>query len=117
MSIHTDINLKKREAQIGEIRKIVEYDDNPDISFLDQDGFEEEKQRYYNGHFTFVYCKATVTVYIPVNNDSFIMQEISSPGLYGIRVETLDDPYLNEIFDDEKETLLYMLKSLKNLNV
>jgi hypothetical protein len=45
------------------------------------------------------------------------MQEISSPGLYGISVETWDDPYLDEVFEVEKETLLYMLKSLKNLNV
>lgn len=62
-----------------------------------------------------VVVKATCSLYIP-HGDHEIVQHLETPGLWGIQVgEVLtdgDERYLEEVFEEERQTMLSMLAAL-----
>ena len=54
--------------------------------------------------------QAEATFLIPLGNH-FVIQTISSPGLWGIEADS-DDAYLDEVFADECDNLAVMLQAL-----
>ncbi|MBD3277139.1 MAG: hypothetical protein GF388_02470 [Candidatus Aegiribacteria sp.] len=98
------------------IEKEVDYDPFPDTSWLEQEGFEEELDRYQRGLFLLVYVKARAELYIPYG-DGWVVEDITSPGLHGIAVEDFDDPYLDEVFLEEKEILKEMLQGIQKMDI
>jgi len=85
-------------------------DDDPDTSYLDQEGFEDRKKSYEQGCFNFCGVRAKIRLEIP-NGESKILQSIESPGLWGIEDDSGED-YFNEVFEEEKETLIQMLETM-----
>ena len=59
-----------------------------------------------------VRAKAILKIPHGLNPDCWITSDFLSPGLWGIESDS-DEAYLNSVFEDEKETLLDMLESLK----
>lgn len=59
--------------------------------------------------------RAKTTVKIPVNGvpGNFILQEFTSPGLWGIESDS-DSKYFQEVFEGEKQILLEMLEAMKS---
>lgn len=105
----------KRRKQLtvkrSDFKRIVEADDNADVSYLDQEEFEQRREAFRNGDFSFVGVFARVTVFIPcANGKDKIIHDVRSPGVWGI--ETGDDDYLSQVFDEECATLEHMLTAL-----
>jgi len=89
------------------LKIVVEHspDDDPDTSYLYQDGFEDRRQQWLDGQFHFIgiYSKAIVQL-----SDS-LMQTIKSGGLWGIESDSSRD-YLKEI---EREEINQLTKELE----
>lgn len=75
-------------------------DPDPDVSYLDQPGFEERKQQYEDGVFTFIGIRA-----IGVCGEITVF----SGGLWGIESDS-DEEYLTRIGDDEAEDVRRILR-------
>lgn len=90
-------------------------DDSPDTSYLDQDDFAERKEEYIEGDFSFVGVRARAEIRVPYGRD-FIVTTISSPGLWGIESDSGQD-YFNSVFQEERATLLEMLKSIHDFEL
>lgn len=67
------------------------------------------------GEWRYVGVRAKAEIKIPHGHD-WIVSHISSPGLWGIESDS-DESYLNEVYEEEKATLLGMLESLKAYEV
>ena len=91
--------------------KVVENDDDPDTSFMDEEGHEETKKKWLNVELGCVGVQAEITLQIPCHNH-YIEQTITSPGIWGVFVETRDDQYLEELFNEESEILTDMLTAI-----
>jgi hypothetical protein len=65
---------------------------------------------YNNDEFHLVGVRAVATIHIPAGS-GWIIQTIESPGLWGIESDSGDD-YFAELFEEEKEQVLDMLKEL-----
>jgi hypothetical protein len=102
------------EAQVTIIREIVP-DDDADISWLEQEGFEQDLAAYQAGVFGFVGVRAVAEIRIPYGHD-WIVTTLKSPGLWGIQDNSGDD-YYQEVFEEERQTLLDMLVSLRNFEL
>lgn len=86
-------------------------DDDPDTSYMDQEGFEKEKAQYERGQIVFVgvYAKAEVNV-------EGTIQEIRSPGLWSIGIfspaRKADHRYIRSVGKEEYEQIKDILKSM-----
>lgn len=82
------------------------YDEDPDPSYLEQEGWEDRLRQYRDGVFTFVGVYALAKVLV---NDT--VQDIRSGGLWGIESDSGDD-YMAEVeaeeLDDLRTTLAEM---------
>ena len=83
------------------VRK-VDHDPDPDLSFMDQD----EKQAWVNGELVCIYVKAIIQIFLKNTKVTVLLE---SPGCYGIVVNSVDDPYVQEIFEEECKILADML--------
>src|SRR5947207_1836146 len=101
-------------AKVTIMREIVE-DENPDASYLEQDDWEERLAQYRAGDFHFVGVRAVAEIQVPYGPD-FIVTKLESPGLWGIERDSGED-YFEEVFQEEKSTLLDMLDSLHTYEV
>jgi hypothetical protein len=91
--------------------KVVPYDTDPDISFMDEEEHKQTKERWNRGEFECVGVKAAVELQIPYGKD-FIDHVIESPGVWGVFVESKDNPYLEELFKEESKILTEMLTAI-----
>lgn len=90
-------------------------DENPDVSYLEQEGFEERLAAYRNGDFGFIGIRASVQISIP-HGKCFILQSFESPGLWGIESDS-DNDYLKSVGEEEKDVLADMLGAMANIRL
>lgn len=103
-----------QRAQVEIVREVVP-DPDPDTSYLEQDGWEDRLDLYQRGLLDFVGVIATANVRVPHGAD-WITFKIHSPGLWCIESDSGEE-YFNEVFEEERRTLLGMLESLHDYEV
>lgn len=72
-------------------------DDDPDTSYLEQDGEEERLQQYKDGHFSYIGIRAKAEVQF---SDNGSIQTLESGGLWGIEDDS-DEDYLKSVEQEE----------------
>lgn len=87
-----------------EIRVIA--DQNPDISYLEQEGFEDRLKQFERGDFNFVGVRAVAEVEV-----GGTIQEITSAGLWGIESDSGDE-YFRSVGKEEYAQLKEILTSM-----
>ena len=97
---------KRQRVELLSIRAVVESDPDPDISYLEQDEFEDRLKAYQDGEFQFV----GVVVEAEVEIESTV-QYLRSPGLWGIESDS-DKDYILSVCSDEYEELRKVLKTV-----
>lgn len=95
---------------ISNIRVNLIPDDCPDVSYLEQDEFQDRLEAYNRGSFYYVGIKATAEIVIPVG-DLHILQTITSGGLWGIESDSGEE-YIRETADEEIKQLYDILQQL-----
>ena len=97
---------RRAPAKLEAIRVVVEYDPNPDVSYLEQEEFEERLAAYKNEEFSFlgVHAEADVTI-------EGVVQTLTSGGLWGIESDSGDE-YIEEVAVQEYEELRKILKTI-----
>jgi hypothetical protein len=88
------------------VRVIVEADPEPDVSYLEQEDFEDRSLAYKKGDFSFVGVRAEAEVVI-----EDVLQTLTSGGLYGVESDS-EDEYIDEIAAREWEALRGVLKAV-----
>lgn len=88
-------------------------DSDPDTSYLEQEGFEDRLAQFRNDEFSFVgiIAEAEVDIKGQSNSNFYIVQRISSGGLWGIESDS-DKAYLAEIAQEQLMELRDQLKAL-----
>lgn len=95
---------RKRQApQLHSVKVLVLHDEDPDLSYLDQDDFEDRRDAFERGDFSFVGVRAEAEVAI-----GGIMQTLTSGGLWGTESDSGDEYFL-EIADQEWHELRKIL--------
>jgi hypothetical protein len=108
------------------IKKIVDYDPEPDASYAvdmaKREGWTDELEAIEKGELVGYYCKALVEITIPESDNqpdyctdralAGIRHTIASPGLWGIFAKSDEDPYFDEVFAEERMTLIDMLTKM-----
>lgn len=98
---------KKRSlVELQSIRVLVLPDEDPDTSFLDQDEFEDRKEAFRRGDFSFVGVRAEAEIVV-----DGITQTITSGGLWGVESDA-GDRYILEVGHEEYNDLRKILKTL-----
>jgi hypothetical protein len=89
-------------------------DEDPDTSYLDMEGNESARAAYYAGELTYVGIRAAVEVQIPSSAGGYIIQQITSPGIWGAESDASpeSDAYHRELYADECDQLAAMLAAL-----
>lgn len=79
--------------------------------------YEKEVKAYNNDEWHFIGVQAKAIIKFPhgTNPDCWITTTLKSPGLWGME-SNCDQAYKQEVFEEEKTTLIELLKSLKNLD-
>ena len=101
-----EASRRRRLPAMESVRVLVEPDDDPDTSFLDQDEFEDRKEAFRRGDFSFVGIRAEAEIIV-----DGILQTIVSGGLYGVESDA-GDAYIKEIACEEYTDLRRILKTL-----
>ena len=87
-------------------------DPSADTCYLDQEGFEEQRQQYEDGILSHICVRASCTLHIGIGQPgTIILHRISSPGLWGIQSDE-GDAFLNQVYEEEKTILLAMLDAM-----
>ncbi len=94
---------KKPAAKLEGVRVVVEHDPDPDTSYLEQEGYEEQLAAYQNGDFTFVGVRAEADVVI-----GGVVQTLTSAGLWGIESDSGKE-YIEEVANEEYSELRKIL--------
>ena len=110
------VEAERKKRSIVSLQSIVVLvlpDEDPDTSFWDQDtdpdeqnDYEERKEAYRRGEFSFVGVRAEAEIVV-----DGVIQTITSGGLWGIESDS-DDTYIKEIGDHEYTDLRKILKTL-----
>jgi hypothetical protein len=88
--------------------RIVKMDhQDPDTSYLDQDGWEERKAEYRSGDFSFVGVRAEAEVQLETNG---AIQRLTSGGLWGVETDS-DRTYFASIGREELADLKSTMES------
>jgi hypothetical protein len=89
------------------------YDQDPDTSYLEQDGFEDRLDQFKRDVFTFVGVRADAEVCISDcrQNGNSLIQEISSGGLWGIESDSGAD-YFAEVEQEQLQELRGQLHAI-----
>ena len=95
-----------RKVELRGIRVIFEEDLDPDVSYLEQDEFEDRLAAYKKGKFNLVGVRVEAEVLIAETT-----QTLSSPGLGGIESDS-EQEYLDEIIAEEWKALRAVLKTV-----
>jgi hypothetical protein len=82
------------------------WDPFPDLSYLEQPGFEDRLQQFRNDEFSFVGISAEAEIVV-----NGVCQMITSGGLWGIESDS-DQTYLDEIAQEELAELKVILESI-----
>jgi hypothetical protein len=88
------------------IRVVVEHDPDPDVSYLDQDEFEDRRAQYERGEFDHVGVRAEADVVIEGT-----VQTLASPGLWGVESDSGEE-YVVGVAVEEYEQLRKVLKTI-----
>ncbi len=102
--------LVKPKTSVMGVRILVLQDDHHDMSYLEQEGFEDRLAAYRAGDFSFVGVRLDVKLNIAVGDD-WVFQSITTPGLWSIESDSGED-YFREVAADEFATLAEMLAEL-----
>lgn len=97
--------IKGFQCKIGTttINHIV--DDDPGTSYMDQEGFEELKEKYRNEEFCFIGIKVTTEILTSLDyGKNWLINHITSGGLWGIESNS-DDAYKKEVALEEMAEL------------
>lgn len=87
---------RKRQApQLHSVKVLVLHDEDPDLSYLDQDDFEDRRDAFERGDFSFVGVRAEAEVAI-----GGIIQTLTSGGLWGIESDSGEE-YIEEVAGQE----------------
>ena len=101
-----DVPRKRSAPDLREIRVRVMHDDDPDPSYLDQDEFEDRKEEFERGDFSFVGVRAEADVVI-----EGVVQTLTSAGLWGIESDSGEE-YIEDTALEEYEGLRDILKAV-----
>lgn len=85
-------------------------DEQPDSSFLEQEGWEDRLLAFTRGDFSFVGIRAVAEIRIPYGH-GWITQTIESPGLWGIEDDS-GETYFESVYVEELGQLQDMLEEL-----
>jgi hypothetical protein len=97
---------RRRSPELVSVKALVLPDEDPDVSFLDQDEFEDRKEEYHRGDFSFVGVRAEAEIVV-----DGIIQTITSGGLWGVESDAGDE-YIKEVSQEEYNDLRKILKTL-----
>jgi len=101
-----DVPRKRSAPDLREIRVRVMHDEDPDPSYLDQDEFEDRKEEFERGDFSFVGVRAEADVVI-----EGVVQTLTSAGLWGIESDSGEE-YIEDTALEEYEGLRDILKAV-----
>jgi hypothetical protein len=76
--------------------------------------YERAKARmraWENDEWNWIGVRARATIHVPIGGGSFTTYHLLSPGLWGVESDSGEE-YLNEIFEDEKASLMAHLRSI-----
>jgi len=109
----TSGNRAKGGARIENVEVHVIEDDQPDTSYMDQDdeNWQERKEAFQRGAFSFVGVQAVATILIPTGAGMGFTQRIQSPGLWGIETDSRRS-YFREVAKEEIAQLKDALETL-----
>lgn len=99
------MTVKGFQCKIGTttINHLLDYD--PDISYLDQDGFEGRKEQYHNDVFSLMGIKVETEILTSLDNGkNWLINHISSGGLWGIESDSGEE-YLKNVTIEELSEL------------
>lgn len=82
-------------------------DENPDPSYLEQEGFEDRLKEYRRGDFNFVGVRAEADVEMGGVN-----QKLTSGGLWGIEDDSGDEYLRNDVGKEEYLSLVDILEEI-----
>jgi hypothetical protein len=97
---------KRSAVELQSIKVFVLPDEDPDTSYLDQGDFENRKEAFHRGNFSFVGVRAEAEIVV-----DGIIQTITSGGLWGIESDSGDE-YIKEVAGEEYNDLRKILKTL-----
>jgi len=97
---------RKPPVELRSVRVVIEEDADPDVSYLEQDEFEDRLEAYRRDEFHFVGVRVEAEVFI-----ADTVQLLTSPGLAGIESDT-DEEGLDQIIDEEWKALRDVLKTV-----
>lgn len=97
-------------CKVENVRVALVVDEWADASYLKQDGYEERLAQYQAGDFGYVGVRLSAELCIP-SGDSWIVEDICTPGLWGIEDDSGSD-YFASVACDEYRTLNEMLVQL-----
>jgi len=97
---------RRPPAELQSVRVIFEEDPDPDVSYLEQDEFEERLAAFKRDEFNFVGLRVEAEVLIAET-----VQLLTSPGLAGIESDT-DEEGLDQMIGDEWSALRAVLKTV-----
>lgn len=98
-----DSNKKELSVQQIKIKKI--YDEHPDWSYLEQEGFEDRLKEFQNDNLYFIGIRAETNLYIPKGNNTCQIMKINSGGLWSIEFDTPEED-LQDIIQHELSDIL-----------
>ena len=91
---------------------VVVADDDPDASYLEQDGWQDRLEQYRNGDFGFVGVYAEARIRFATPQGGWTQGSyIRTPGLWGIESDSGEDHFA-EVGEEEQAELNDMLKAL-----
>jgi hypothetical protein len=99
------MTVKGFQCKIGTttINHLLDYD--PNISYLDQDGFEERKEQYHNDVFSLMGINVETEIHTSLDNGkNWLINHISSGGLWGIESDSGEE-YLKNVAIEEMSEL------------
>lgn len=97
---------RRRSPELSSVKAVVVPDEDPDTSFMDQDEFEDRKEAFRRGDFSFVGIRAEAEIVV-----DGIVQHITSGGLWGVESDA-GNPYICEVANEEYNDLRRILKTL-----
>ena len=100
------VEAPRNTTELQSVRVIFEEDPDPDISYLEQDEFEDRLDAYRNEvfHHIGVHVEAEVSI-------ADTVQTLTSPGIWGIESDT-DEESLDQIVSEEWKSLRDVLKTV-----
>jgi hypothetical protein len=100
-------------VRLQSVSRAVVTDDDPDTSYLEQEGFEDRLAAYRDGAFHFVGVRAVAVIMIKTKDGLGLHyeQRILTPGVWSIESDFGED-HIEEVYQEELGTLREMLAEL-----